>query len=106
MSPLLAGGLTCAADGPSIVAKRQESSAATRPAARRQMREILRTNDPVLLSFAEALLADARIPFDVLDRHAAAVDGSILAVARRVVVDDADAAAASALLDGAGVPGA
>ena len=69
------------------------------------MREILRTNDPVLLSFVEALLTDARIPFDVLDRHAACVDGSILAVARRIVVDDADAATAQALVNGARAQG-
>lgn len=62
------------------------------------MHEILRTNDPVLLSFVEALLTDARIPFDVLDRHAACVDGSILAVARRIVVDDRDAKTARALV--------
>ncbi|MBI1243884.1 MAG: DUF2007 domain-containing protein [Alphaproteobacteria bacterium] len=70
------------------------------------MREILRTNDAVLLSFVEALLADARIPYDVLDRHAASVDGSILAVARRIVVDDADAPAALELVEGARAPDA
>ncbi len=65
------------------------------------MREILRTNDAVLLSFVEALLADARIEFLVLDAHTASVEGSILAIPRRVVVDDADEAGALALVEGA-----
>lgn len=70
------------------------------------MREVLRTNDAVLLSFVEALLTDAGIGFGVLDAHTASVEGSILAIPRRVVVDDADEAAAKALVDGArdGVP--
>ena len=65
------------------------------------MREILRTNDPVLLSFVEALLADARIGYLVLDRHTAAIEGSILAIPRRVVVETGDGARAQALVDAA-----
>jgi hypothetical protein len=65
------------------------------------MREILRTNDAVLLSFVEALLADARIGYLVLDAHTASVEGSILAIPRRVVVEADDAAQAQALVDGA-----
>jgi hypothetical protein len=65
------------------------------------MREILRTNDPVLLSFVEALLADAGIAYGVLDAHTASVEGSILAIPRRVVVDADDAAQAQALVDDA-----
>ena len=65
------------------------------------MREVLRTNDAVLLSFVEALLTDARIGFLVLDAHTASVEGSILAIPRRVVVEDDDEDAALALVDGA-----
>ena len=65
------------------------------------MHEILRTNDPVLLSFVEALLTDARIEYLVLDTHTAAMEGSILAIPRRVVVDADDGARAQALVDAA-----
>jgi hypothetical protein len=65
------------------------------------MREILRTNDPVLLSFVEALLSDAGIAYGVLDAHTASVEGSILAIPRRVVVDADDAEAALTLVDDA-----
>jgi hypothetical protein len=99
-------GLTGNGDRRSIVRERQESSAATGPETPEAMREVLRTNDVVLLSFVEALLTDADIGFRVLDAHTASVEGSILAIPRRVVVDDADAPAAQALIDGArdGVP--
>ena len=65
------------------------------------MREILRTNDPVLLSFVEALLADTRIEYLVLDAHTAAMEGSILAIPRRVVVEADGGERAQALVDGA-----
>ena len=67
------------------------------------MVELLRTNDPVLISWVSALLTDAGIPFLVLDQHAAAVEGSIGALPRRVAVDAADAAAARRLLADAGI---
>lgn len=35
----------------------------------RLMRELVRTNDPVLLSFVRALLDDAGIAYDVFDQH-------------------------------------
>lgn len=65
------------------------------------MREILRTNDPVLLSFVEALLADACIAYLVLDAHTAAVEGSILAIPRRVVVEADDGERAKSLVEDA-----
>ncbi|HMN36956.1 MAG TPA: DUF2007 domain-containing protein [Hyphomicrobium sp.] len=33
------------------------------------MRELVRTNDPVLLSFIRALLDDAGVAYDVFDQH-------------------------------------
>jgi hypothetical protein len=50
--------------------------------------EILRTNDPVLLSFARAILADANIDFLVADQHISALEGSIGIFPRRLLVDD------------------
>ncbi|MBI1398763.1 DUF2007 domain-containing protein [Hyphomonas sp.] len=50
------------------------------------MEEVFRTNDPVKLSYAEHLLAEAGIEFFVLDRHIAAVEGNIGAFPRRIMV--------------------
>lgn len=67
------------------------------------MREVLRTNDPVALSFAQALLRDARVDFVLLDAHIAAVEGSIGAFPRRLAVDEDDHAEALDLLAEAGL---
>ncbi len=67
------------------------------------MTELLRTNDAVRLSFARALLADAGIESVVLDVHASVVEGSVIAIQRRVMVDDDDAVRARTLLEAAGI---
>ncbi len=66
------------------------------------MQVLTRTNDPVQLSFLLALLRDAGIPALVLDEHASAMDGSIGAVPRRLMVADDDLEEARALLREAG----
>lgn len=66
------------------------------------MRELLRSNDPVLLSWVQALLSDARIEAIVLDLHTSIIEGSISAIPRRVMVDDDDFLRARALIDAAG----
>lgn len=66
------------------------------------MLELIRTNDMVRLSFVVALLRDAGIEAVVFDGHASAVDGSILAVQRRVMVDDEDFAPARGIMLQAG----
>jgi hypothetical protein len=50
------------------------------------MKELLRTNDPVRLSWAQAMLADAGIESLVLDLHTSVVEGSIGAIQRRLMV--------------------
>lgn len=70
------------------------------------MIEVLRTNDPVLLSFAQALLRDARIEAVVLDTHMSVVEGSLGILPRRIVVRRDDAARALDLLAAAGIGGA
>ncbi len=65
------------------------------------MRELFRTNNPVLLSWIEALLSDARIASIVLDQHTSVIEGSIGAIQRRLMVDDEDYAAACRLLEAA-----
>jgi hypothetical protein len=66
------------------------------------MKELVRTNDSVRLSWLQALLASAGIDAIVLDMHTSIVEGSIGAIQRRLMVDDADLARARALLAEAG----
>jgi len=54
------------------------------------MKELLRTNDLVRLSWIEALLADAGIECVVLDQHTSLVEGSIGAIQRRLMVAERD----------------
>lgn len=54
------------------------------------MRVLATSNDPVRLSFLTALLADAGIAAIVLDAHTSAMEGSIGAIPRRLMVADRD----------------
>jgi len=67
------------------------------------MVELLRSNDPVLISFAASLLEDAKIPHTVADRDISVIDGSIGAIQVRVLVADDQLDAARELLADAGV---
>jgi len=66
------------------------------------MKELLRTNDPVRLSFLEALLRDSGIDSLVLDRHTSLVEGSIGAIPRRLMVSERDYHRARLVLAAAG----
>ena len=68
-----------------------------------RVEELLRTNDLVLLSWVEALLADAGIRTYLLDSHTSIVEGSIAALPRRLMVDNADAAAARKIANEANI---
>lgn len=65
------------------------------------MRELLRTNDPVRLSWAQAKLSDAGIESLVLDHYTSLVEGNIGAIPRRLMVADGDHYRARAVLDAA-----
>jgi len=54
------------------------------------MFELVRTNDPVLISWLRAQFADAGIDVLVLDEHMSIMDGSIQAIPRRIMVADED----------------
>jgi hypothetical protein len=54
------------------------------------MKELLRTNDVVRLSWLEALLADAGVETLVLDLHTSILEGSIGILPRRLMVSDHD----------------
>jgi hypothetical protein len=67
------------------------------------MREILKSNNPVLLDFAQALLRDANIPHEVFDTNMSIMDGSLGILPRRLMVTDEDFNRARTLLrDGLG----
>lgn len=50
------------------------------------MVELFRSNDPVLLSYVQALLKDAGIEAVLLDAHTSVLEGSINAIQRRLMV--------------------
>jgi hypothetical protein len=66
------------------------------------MKQLLRTNDPVRLSWLQALLDDSGIDSLILDHHTSLVEGSIGAIPRRLVVAERDYRRARALLAAAG----
>jgi len=67
------------------------------------MREIVRTNDAVLISAIEALLKAANIPHMVLDQNMSVLDGSIGMLPRRIVVGEEHLVRARRLLTEAGL---
>ena len=64
---------------------------------------MLRTNDPVMLSWLIALLRDSGIEAVVLDTHMSIFEGSIGAIPRRLMVMSGDLILARKLLDEAGI---
>jgi hypothetical protein len=62
------------------------------------MKELLRTNNIVRLSWLQALLADAGIGSIVLDQHTSLVEGSIGAIPRRLMVAERDHPRARSLI--------
>jgi putative signal transducing protein len=52
------------------------------------LHELVRTNDPVLVSAIVALLDSADIPHMVLDGNMSVLEGSIGILPRRIMIDD------------------
>ena len=50
------------------------------------MEELLRSNDPVWLSFVRHVLAEQGIEYLQLDDHMSALEGSVGAIPRRIMV--------------------
>lgn len=67
------------------------------------MEELLRTNNPVTVSFAETLLREAGIVHFVADSHMSIVEGSIGILPRRVMVDSNRLTEAQVLMRDAGL---
>ncbi len=67
------------------------------------MTELIRSNDIVLMGFAQSLLEGAEIPVLVADQHMSLMEGSIGAFSRRLLVPDDHAGQARRLLTEAGL---
>ena len=66
------------------------------------MKELVRTNDMVKMSWLRALLSDAGIQAFVLDQNTSVLEGSVIAIVPRLMVSDDDFSSARALLVQAG----
>jgi Putative prokaryotic signal transducing protein len=67
------------------------------------VREIVRTNDTVLVSAIQALLDGAQIPHVVLDQNMSVLEGSLGILPRRLLVSEDHFDAARRLLEEAGL---
>ena len=60
--------------------------------------ELVRTNDPGVISVIEGLLGGAEIPYQVTDRNMSILEGSATAIQVRILVPDEHEAEARELL--------
>jgi hypothetical protein len=67
------------------------------------LRELVRTNDVVLVSAVSALLDGADLHYLVLDQNMSVIEGSLGILPRRILVHDEDNAEARRLLVEAGL---
>lgn len=67
------------------------------------MREMLRSNDAVLLSYAESVLQERGITSLIADQHISVIEGSIGAFPRRLLVQEEEWSAAHRALREAGL---
>jgi len=67
------------------------------------LRELIRVNDPVLLSAVGALLDGAGIRYLVLDQNMSVIEGSLGILPRRIMVDEDNVAAARRVIVDAGL---
>ncbi|MGU3574655.1 DUF2007 domain-containing protein [Brucellaceae bacterium C25G] len=67
------------------------------------MYELLRTNDPVLLSFAEALMKEANIGYFIADTNMSIIEGSLGILPRRFMVESSQKERARQYLIDAGI---
>jgi hypothetical protein len=67
------------------------------------MKELLRSNDAVLISYVSALLQDEGVAFMVADTNMSVLEGSIGALPRRVLVAGDELPRARVVLTGAGI---
>ena len=65
------------------------------------MKELLRTNDVVHLSWIKSVFDEANIPIFVMNEQMSVLEGSANAIPRRVMVSDEDYAQAVKILEDA-----
>ena len=63
------------------------------------MIELVRANDPVLISYLTSVLEEELISVVVLDEHTSVLEGSIGAIQRRVMVAEKDLRRAKNILE-------
>ena len=68
----------------------RQDDATSQAQAKTQVRPVLKTNDPVLLSFAQDLLAQGDVQSVVFDENMSVMDGSLGILPRRLMVADED----------------
>jgi len=68
-----------------------------------ELRELIRANDPVLVSAVGALLDGAGIRYVVLDQNMSVIEGSLGILPRRILVGDEDAMQARRIMKDAGL---
>jgi hypothetical protein len=68
------------------------------------MKELLRSTDPTIIAFAEALLQGEDIAVFALDVHMSILDGSLGILPRRLMVADRDLFLARAVLADNDIP--
>jgi hypothetical protein len=67
------------------------------------MIELIRTNDPVIISYVEALMRDAGIGCFVADQNMSIIEGSLGILPKRVMVDAEAVDRARRILSDAGI---
>ncbi|CAN7209849.1 DUF2007 domain-containing protein [Pararhizobium sp. LjRoot255] len=67
------------------------------------MKELIRTNDAVVLSFAESLMKEAGIGYFIADQGMSILEGSLGLLPRRFLVADEEADEARQILIDAGL---
>ncbi len=67
------------------------------------MKELIRTNDAVLISFVSSLLAESDVDYMVADTNMSVMEGSLGILPRRILVADGQMDKAQRILEEAGV---
>lgn len=67
------------------------------------MEELVRTNDPVLISFLESILDEAGIKHFVADGNMSILEGSLAMIPRRILVDSDQIEVARMIVRSAGL---
>jgi hypothetical protein len=93
----------CGGISDAVTWSRRGAKLPTDLAAELNVRELVRTNNLVLISAIEALLKGADIAHMIVDQNMSVMEGSIGIFPRRILVDEEELTAARRLLSEAGL---